>query len=174
MHRPLTSLERVLAIAVAGLLGAVVLAAATSSAGPRTTGRAHAAEATMVTLVNAERAQHGLAALAAHDDLSEVAHAWSVAMAAGDDLAHNPDHPAQICCWSAVSENVAVSDPHRLWHPGDPVDRIMRELHQALLDSPGHRANLLDAQVDEIGIGIEVDHEGRVWITQNLRRRAGP
>lgn len=128
----------------------------------------------MVTLVNQERAEHGLAALTSRSDLGEVAYAWSVAMAETDELAHNPDHPSQICCWSAVSENVAVSDPHRMWHPGDPVDRIMRELHQALLDSPGHRANLLDPQVDEIGVGIQVDRDGRVWITQNLRRHAGP
>lgn len=155
-----------------GLLLLVALVVAThGTAGPP--GRAVEAERLMVTMVNEVRAQHGLSALTPRADLGEVAHGWSVAMAASGVLEHNPDHPEQICCWSAVSENVAFSDPPTWRLPGDPVERVTRELHQALLDSPGHRANLLDPSVDEIGIGIEVEPGGRVWITQNFRHHDG-
>ena len=155
-----------------GLLAIVALVVATQGAAG-TPGRASQAEQVMVGLVNEARAEHGLAALVPRADLAEVAHGWSVAMAATGVLEHNPDHPEQICCWTAVSENVAFADPSPWRLRGDPVQRVTHELHEALLDSPGHRANLLDATVDELGIGIEVGTDGRVWITQNFRRHDG-
>ncbi len=155
-----------------GLLAIVGLVAATqATTGPP--GRAAQAEQLMLALVNEVRDEHALAHLTPRTDLAEVAHGWSVAMARTGVLEHNPDHPEQICCWTAVSENVAFADPSPWRLRGDPVERVTRELHQALLDSPPHRANLLDATVDEVGIGIEVGPDGRVWITQNFRRHDG-
>lgn len=90
-------------------------------------------------------------------------------MAASRDMRHNPDFANEICCWRVTTENVAWSEPHRLWRPGDPVLRITDELHEALMGSPGHRANVLDDGVNEVGIGVYVDAEGNVWITQNFR-----
>lgn len=164
-----TPTERALLIAVVGLAVLVALAISTQQAGSLAVGRAVQAEAHMLALVNQERAEHGLAPLTARGDLAQVAYAWSVQMAHDDVLAHNPTHPDEICCWQAVAENVAFSDPPRLWQPGDGVTRVTEELHQALLDSPPHRANLLDPGLAEIGIGIEVTRSGRVWITQNFR-----
>jgi len=164
--------ERALRWLVVGLTVAVVLALLVTQAAPDTSGRAPAAERAMLELVNAARAERALPPLAPAVDVAAVAYAWSRTMADTRDFEHNPHHAAQICCWSAVAENIAWSDPPKLWQPGDAVERVTRELHEALLASPGHRANLLDPGVDQIGIGIHVDRDGGVWITQNFRRSA--
>lgn len=158
-----------------GVLGVVLLAGMLLSphqAGPLATGRASNAETFMVALVNEVRAEHGLAGVAVHDDLSEVAYAWSVQMARDDVLAHNPSSTQQVCCWQAVAENVAFAEAPRRWWLGDGAISVTEQVHDALLDSPLHRANLLDPDLTEIGIGIEVTRSGRVWITQSFRTPA--
>ena len=162
--------DRWLAIAVVGLAVALALALAITRAPPTDRGIDRGAAAFMLELINDERAAHGLPALTAARDVAEIAERWSIAMADVRSLDHNPHYGEQFCCWEVAAENVAWSEPHRIWRPGDPVERITEELHVALLDSPGHRVNLLDPQVDQIGIGIYVDPGGSVWITQNFRR----
>lgn len=164
------TVERWLTILIAGLVATVLLGVMTSQAGPKFSGRAVAAEAFMLDLVNEARDEHGLAPLAPAADVAEVAWQWSVEMSVAGSVEHNPDFGTQVCCWEVVTENVAFSQPHGLWLPGDPVERVTRELHEALLASPGHRANILHAGVDEVGIGIHVDPRGSVWVTQNYRR----
>jgi uncharacterized protein YkwD len=162
--------ERALWLLVAGLSVAVVLALLVTRAAPATSGRDLEAAASMHRLVDEVRTEHGLGALAPTGDLADAAHSWSQRMAATRVFEHNPDAGAQVCCWSALTENIAWSDPPRLWRRGDPVERMTRELHEALLTSPGHRANILDPQVDQLGVGIHVDRDGSVWITQLFRR----
>jgi uncharacterized protein YkwD len=162
--------ERALRGLVVGLAAAVVLALLVTQAGPAEAGRADAAARMMHALVDGARTEQGLAPLAHAEDLADVAHAWSVTMATTRVFEHNPDAGAQVCCWTAVAENIAWSDPPRLWRPGDPVELVTFELHEALLDSPGHRANILDPSVDQLGIGVHVDRDGSVWITQLFRR----
>ncbi len=113
-------------------------------------------ERDVIALVNVERAKQGLGALAIKSDITRVARAHSVRMADADNLHHNPDFSTQITGWSRVSENVGV---------GPSVQRI----HDALMDSTGHRRNILDDRVTEIGVGVEL-RNSRVWITQNFRR----
>jgi uncharacterized protein YkwD len=164
--------DRALRLLVTGLAVAVGLTLLVTQAGPSTVGPDRDAAAMMLSLVNEERAANGLAPLTNAPDVAAVAEDWSAAMAVNGELEHNPSFADEICCWSVVTENVAWSEPHRVWLPGDPVERVTRELHDGLLSSPGHRANLLDAQVDQIGIGVHVDPAGNVWVTQNFRRQA--
>jgi uncharacterized protein YkwD len=166
--------DRALVVLVVGLAGALLLALGIAAAGPTTRGPDLAAATFMLELVNADRAENGLAPLAPAEDVAAVARAWSAQMAGGAGLEHNPAYADEICCWSVVTENVAWSEPHRFWRPGDPVARVTRELQAALLASPGHRANLLDPGVDQVGIGVHVDADGAVWITQNFRAHRAP
>ncbi len=164
--------DRALAYLVGVLSVVVVMAVLTTQAAPSQVGPDRAAAEHMLVQVNSVRADEGLPPLRAAEDVTHVAERWSATMAADQRMRHNPAFAEQMCCWQTATENVAWSEPHRLWRPGDPVVRITDELHIALLNSPGHRANLLDANVDEIGIGVHVDTEGSVWITQNFRRYA--
>ena len=113
-------------------------------------------ERDVVALVNVERAKQGLGALAIKRDITRVARSHSDRMASQDNLHHNPDFSTEITGWTRVSENVGV---------GPSVQRI----HAALMDSTGHRRNILDDKVTEIGVGVTL-RNGRVWITQNFRR----
>lgn len=164
------SFDRLLGYLVAGVGVLLLLGLATTQAGPSTVGPDRAAAAHMLERVNEARAEHDLPPLQPADDLARVAERWSARMAQDRHMRHNPSYGDQMCCWTVATENVAWSEPHRVWRPGDPVVRITDELHEALLQSPGHRANLLDDDVDQIGIGIHVDDDGNVWITQNFRR----
>jgi uncharacterized protein YkwD len=165
------TVERALRWLVVGLAAAVVLTLGTTRAAPTTHGRDVRAADAMHRLVDEARAQAGLAPLRPATDLADAAYDWSATMAATRVFEHNPDLGEQVCCWRAVAENIAWSDPPRVWRAGDPVAQVTAELHQALLDSPGHRANLLDPSADELGIGVHVDRDGSVWITQVFRHR---
>jgi uncharacterized protein YkwD len=162
--------ERALWWLLTGLGLAVALAGLVIHAGPAGVGRDVDAAALMHRLVDEVRAEHGLPTLEAAHDLADVAHAWSQQMADTRVFEHNADAGAQLCCWELVAENIAWTDPPRWWAPGDPVARMTRELHQVLLDSPTHRANVLEPRVDQLGIGVHVDRDGSVWITQLFRR----
>jgi uncharacterized protein YkwD len=163
---------RALSILVTGLATAVLLVVALSPAAPSTVGRDHEAADAMLVLVNDARAAEGLPPLRPALDVADVASDWSAAMAAAGDMSHNPEFPDQICCWDQVTENVAWSEPPRTRLAGDPVATTVEELHEALLASPGHRVNILDELATEIGIGVHVEPDGSVWITQNFRAPA--
>jgi uncharacterized protein YkwD len=163
---------RVLSILVTGLATAVLLVVALSPAAPSTVGRDHDAATAMVAMVNDARTAEGLPPLDHAPDVADVAASWSAAMAAAHEMEHNPDFPDQICCWAQVTENVAWSEPPRTRFSGDPVATTVEELHEALLKSPGHRVNILDEVVTEVGIGVHVEPDGSVWITQNFRAPA--
>lgn len=116
-------------------------------------------ERDFTALVNIERAQQGLGALTVRSDIVRVARAHSRTMAAEWRLHHNPDFSREISGWTRVSENVGY---------GPSVSSI----HRALMNSEGHRRNILDPKVTEVGVGVVVA-DGRVWVTQNFRRPTG-
>ncbi|MEX2549569.1 MAG: CAP domain-containing protein [Nitriliruptoraceae bacterium] len=107
-------------------------------------------------LVNVERAKQGLGALEVRSDIVKVARNHSQTMADEWRLHHNPDFSTEITGWQRLAENVGY---------GPNVGAI----HRALMNSEGHRRNILDDRVTEIGIGVVVK-DGRVWVTQNFRR----
>jgi hypothetical protein len=108
-------------------------------------------------LLNNERTSRGLRALQPRSDMTEVSRAWSKRMADAVTLSHNPNFGTQICCWSAIGENVGR---------GVSVGSI----HTALMNSDGHRRNLLDTRWTHVSVGVEVDAVGRIWVTQNFRQ----
>lgn len=117
---------------------------------------ARQAEREFIALANIERAKAGVGALTERSEIRTVARGWSATMAGRNQLAHNPDFSLQITGWQRVSENVGRG-------PG------VATLHTALMASEGHRRNILDERVTEVGVGVVVA-DGRVWVTQNFRR----
>ena len=144
--RRLASVTATLALAVAALLHV----AAPAHAGP--------SEPELVALANSARAAAGVAPLAPRDDLATVARTWSERMAREGRLSHNPAVGSQVCCWRSWAENVGYSY------------RGAADVHRLLMESPGHRANLLAAASTEVGIGTATDAQGRIWVTQVFRR----
>jgi uncharacterized protein YkwD len=106
-------------------------------------------EAAMVVLVNQERAKVGLKALSVNEKLTDVARNYAKDMwergyfshysPEGQDVAdrlNNAGIPFQV-----VGENLALAPTLLIAHNG-------------LMNSPGHRANILDPDFNQIGIGI--------------------
>jgi uncharacterized protein YkwD len=90
----------------------------------------------------------------------------------------------------ALDHARAMHDTRRLAHDvgdGSPVERAMHagvaarvlaenvahavdvtRAHRTLWSSPSHRENRLGAHFDAIGLGIQRDAEGSLWVTQVL------
>jgi uncharacterized protein YkwD len=131
------------------------------------------AEAALFRMVQADRARAGLPALTADPALSQVARAHSEDMVRHNFFGHVSPRtgsaadrikvahlPAQL-----VLENVA-----RAYSPG--------EAERGLMDSPGHRANLLNKDVDRLGIGVALgdgaDGPRELFVTQLFIRAPAP
>ncbi len=106
--------------------------------------------------LNGARTAHGLAALTSRGDLTEVARAQAGRMAESWTLFHNPNLTTDVTGWRYVGENVGY---------GPDTDTV----HAAFMGSPGHRANILDSDYTELGVGV-VERDGRVWVVEVFRQ----
>jgi hypothetical protein len=130
----------------------VLLLAPTAIAGP--------GESAFAQDTNALRASSGLSAYRVCADLNAVARNWAAHLAAQDSLEHNPGLAGQVSGWSAIGENIGAG-------PSEPG------VQQALVASPGHRANLLSTSYTEIGIGTAVSPSGVLYVDEVFRRPSG-
>lgn len=114
-----------------------------------------------VTRINSERAKSGAAALKVCDGIRTVARNWSNEMARTGKFAHNPNYASQMPSgWTRAAENIA-------WGSGSYATVDSR--HQALMNSAGHRANILDPAFTHIGVGVARTGD-RMYVTQNFGR----
>jgi uncharacterized protein YkwD len=117
--------------------------------------RAHAQEMVdqVLQLVNAQRSANGLAPLLRNEALDRAALRHSQDMAEGSFMSHagsdgsNPGQRIQAAGYTSSTwgENIAI------WYPS--AQAVM----DAWMNSPGHRANILNASFREIGIGVAYD-----------------
>ncbi|WP_186813360.1 CAP domain-containing protein [Cellulomonas xylanilytica] len=105
--------------------------------------------AALVDATNAARSEEGLAPLTVSDCATAEALARATALAGGKDLEHESLSPVIEACppSSSAAENLARA-------AAPPLDVV-----DAWLGSAGHRANLLDPSVREVGIGCLVDED---------------
>ncbi|MFJ8631942.1 sigma-70 family RNA polymerase sigma factor [Streptomyces sp. NPDC093568] len=115
----------------------------------------------VVALVNKERANAGCGPLAEDALLNKAAQGHSEDMAARDFFDHtNPDgaDPGQRITaagyrWSTYGENIAMGQ------------QTPESVMESWMNSPGHRANILNCSFKDIGVGIH-DGAGGPWWTQ--------
>lgn len=106
-------------------------------------------ELKMLEMVNKERVKHGLQPLQADRELTAVARAHSNDMFARGYFAHNTPEGknpfdrmrAAGVKFSAAGENLALA-------------QTLEIAHTNLMNSPGHRANILQPAFGRLGIGI--------------------
>lgn len=142
----------------------------------------------MLTLINQERTSRGLDPLQLEKNLNSSAEAHSEWMLDTDVFSHTGvggSSPTDRIkkefdldgSWR-TAENIAVQSERGAEGFKDDV----ADLHQSLMNSPGHRANLLNPDLDYIGIGVEVGdfNYGRgggayesVIVTQNFASTQG-
>ncbi len=126
--------------------------------------------ARLIELVNHERARERLLPVGEDSILNTVAQRYAEEMLRNRRVVHiSPDSgdladraKAVGIDFVKISENIAVNQN---------VDVV----HDDLMRSPSHRRNILDDQVDRIGVGIAIDPEGgHVYVVQNFARLRTP
>ncbi|MDQ3797872.1 MAG: CvpA family protein [Acidobacteriota bacterium] len=121
-------------------------------------------EAQMLEMVNRERVAHGLNPLEADPELTEVARQHSADMFARGYFSHNtPENLDPFdrmrragVRFATAGENLALAPTVQIAHNG-------------LMNSPGHRANILRPQFGRVGIGIMDGGRRGLMVTQNFR-----
>jgi uncharacterized protein YkwD len=130
------------------LIAVLTIGALFSTTSAFTQPRAETAEQQLVQAINRERAANGLPPLKWDEALANAARQHAEAMAAQRSISHGfpgePSLPSRAtragARFSWLSENVAA---------GSNAENISGQWMQ----SPNHRANLLDADMDTIGAG---------------------
>lgn len=124
----------------------------------------------VLSLTNAERRRAGLAELRESRQLASAAQLQSEQMGSISRMDHvlpgvaypaPPDRLAAVnYSWTAYGENVAMGQ------------RSASEVVDAWMQSPGHRANILNPQYTELGVGFAFDASGRPYYAQVFARPA--
>ena len=122
----------------------------------------------MLDLMNGARATAGAPPLTAAPGLRALALGWSTFMAdggTGGALQHNPNVRAQLPSNGAASatawaENVAS------WSPG--TGRDAASVFGLYMNSPGHKANILNPAMRFVGIGTVINGANVGFNTQNF------
>jgi uncharacterized YkwD family protein len=123
----------------------------------------NAFEDQVVQLVNQQRAKNGLRALTHRADLKAVAHKKAEDMINSNYFSHtspNYGSPFQMMktfgiSYQTAGENIAKGQ------------KTPQEVMNAWMNSPGHRANILKADFDTIGVGF---YHG-AWVQMFIKAR---
>lgn len=110
-------------------------------------------ERSFVRKINAARSLIALGKLDYDRQLSKAARVHTWAMARRAELYHTPSDTLRrrITNWTILGENVGV---------GGGVD----SLHEAFMNSPAHKANILYNAFRHVGVGV-LQKNGRMWVT---------
>ncbi len=122
------------------------------------------AERLAFELLNRDRVRHGLRPLAWDERLAAVARAHSRDMAEQGYFGHvSPSGGGHRARLAAAGYRALVS-AENISHA-----QSVAEAEQALMRSPGHRANILDPRVTRVGIGLARDPRGELrWLVTQL------
>lgn len=131
--------------------GAMAATVTVEAIKPEALGQVGGLEQEMLGLVNQERQARGLAPLTLSPALSEVARRYAGQMIKGDFFAHqDPQGKGMVervqaagLGYQRLAENLSYAPD-------------LATSHHGLMESPGHRRNLLSPDVTEAGIGIQV------------------
>ncbi|MFD7301083.1 CAP domain-containing protein [Streptomyces pharetrae] len=125
---------------------------------PVTVSEAAAAEAQVLQLVNEERAKAGCRPLAANSALARLARDFSEDMAARGFFDHTD--PSGATPWDRA-EKAGISDLG-----GENIARGQADaaaVMDAWMNSPGHRANILNCEFTTLGVGVHFGQDGPWW-----------
>ncbi len=120
-------------------------------------------EQLMFDLINKARADAGLPALAYDDRLAETAREHSEDMFRNNYFAH--DSPTV----GDLSERMAKAGiPAKKFCENIANNQDLSAAHQELMDSPGHRKDILDPDLTHVGVGIVRAENGQLLVTEDF------
>jgi uncharacterized protein YkwD len=121
-------------------------------------------EAEMLAMVNEERAKEGLKPVVADPELTEVARKHSRDMFARGYFSHYS--PEKLSLFDRMAEaNVS----YHMAGENLALAPTLFMAHKGLMESPGHRANILRPGFGRLGIGILDGGRYGLMVTQNFR-----
>jgi uncharacterized protein YkwD len=155
------------ALATIGAMTVVALAALASTPA---SGQSVSPETQFAARINEARSAAGLPALVVQPKLADQARGWSIKMseASGENLgracqlSHNPQLAREVpLVWRTLGENVGCGAGN--------VDAV----HQAFMNSPEHRRNILDPKFDSVGVAIATS-DTTMFVTEVFMQSAIP
>jgi len=102
--------------------------------------------------VNATRSSSGLSKLSIDDTLVAKAQAWAKRMASAGTISHSQLTDGAGSNWSVLAENVGMAS-------------TITQMHSLFMNSPSHRANIVNGSFDRIGTGV-AESGGRLFVVQ--------
>ncbi|MFG2042398.1 CAP domain-containing protein [Dactylosporangium sp. NPDC048998] len=135
----------------------------TPPAKPKTSAAAQggnaAYEAQVLTIVNSERAKAGCQPLAYNAKLRAAAYKHSADMAARNYFSHDTPEGVSFATritnegyrWSNAAENIAKGQ------------RTPEDVMNAWMNSSGHRANILNCKLKDLGVGLAYQGKTPIW-----------
>lgn len=135
-------------------------------AGPaRAQTQATPAEKYLFEAANLERKKVGLPPLKWNEPLATAARAHAKEMARQNTLSHRLPGEA------ALPGRAAKAGAHFTWLSENVVQsRDAAGAHSQFMKSPAHRANLLDADMNVVGIGV-VERHGQLFVVEDFAQR---
>ncbi len=126
-------------------------------------------EGQLLRLLHADRSRAGLPPLMPNPRLAEVARAHSLDMRDHDFLGHVSPRTGDAgdrARRAGIQAPVLLENLARAYSPP--------EAEKSLMESPGHRANILSKDIDEVGIGVQMKAlpggQRELFVTQLFRR----
>ncbi len=122
------------------------------------------AERSLFNSVNQERKAHGLGTLRWDDALADAARKHAQRMAEQGAMSHQfPGEPN-------LASRARTAGVHYTWL-SENVDEgpNAATIHQSFMKSPLHRSNILDTDMDSVGIGI-VERNGQMFAVEDFAK----
>jgi uncharacterized protein YkwD len=130
-----------------------------------------ALELALLEATNAARAENGLGPLQMDETLALAARHHALEMATLNYFSHqsptpeNATPPQRIARagspYIAVGENIAKMPPTQ-------TSQLASETTSGWMNSPGHRANILETRFTHVGFGLAKDTQGFIYVVQNF------
>lgn len=124
----------------------------------------------MLKLLNRDRKDHGLKKLKMQEDLRNVARKHSKDMARKDYFEHENilgETPFDRLDKARITDVIAGENLAKIRGYQMPVQRA----EIGLMNSPGHRANILKPEYNCVGIGVVKGDDQSFYFTQNFAKR---
>jgi uncharacterized protein YkwD len=142
-------------LAAAAGLAAAMLPSAAAAASGCPTALSPADETSLTAMINTTRASAGVAKVKKDQVLTTAGRRKSMAMANGAAFAHSTSGKLPWADGRAAGQNIAMAPS-------------AAAAFQAMLESPGHRANMLASAWRFTGVGAAIRCDGMVFFTINL------
>jgi uncharacterized protein YkwD len=121
------------------------------------------AEAQMLDLINDDRAKAGLTLLKANEPLAAVARAHSADMKHNQFFGHTSPRTGDLEARLKTAHVLLKNSGENI-----AMDSSISRAHRSLMESPDHRKNILSDKFSEVGIGVVIDENHNLYVTEDF------